>query len=188
MIKQTLAFSLLFALLSTSANLSSAEARGFRRAGQNGVVGAHANNFVGSNGGTWQGAGGGFATRNAGLLGGAFKGAGPNGGSGQGAGLAGWKRGVGGFEKTGMSLKGAGGSTYNGFTKGAYNAQTGQGAYNASHQVHDAQNGKNYGDTNQTSYSNGKGTTQLDTDNHGDYSVNWGKGTKPTITNDTASQ
>lgn len=171
----------------TTASLSPAEAKGFRRTGPNGTIGAAAGRFAGPNGGSLNAAGAGFATRNAGLVGGAFKGIGPKGGTGQGAGLAGWKRGVGGFERTGMSLNGAGGSSYNGFTKGGFNAQTGQGRFSASHQIHDANNGKNYGDTNQTSYSNGKGVTQLDTDNHGDYTVDWGKGQKSSVTKDSSS-
>lgn len=175
---------LALAMFLISINPMDAEARGFRRSGPNGTVGARGGSFVGPNGGRWQAGAGGIGNRNAGLVGGGFRGTGPNGGSGQGAGVAGWRRGTGGFERTGMSLQGAGGSTYNGFTKGAYNAKTGQGAYDASHQVYDAKNGKSYGDANQTTYSNGQGVTQLNTDNHGDYTIDWGKGQQPTMTKD----
>jgi hypothetical protein len=161
------------------------EARGFRYAGPNGAIGAHAGAWTGANGGTFAGARGGFATRNAGLLGGAFKATGPNGGSANGGALAGWKRGVGGFEGTNLNATGPGGSTYNGFTRGKYNAQTGLGTYNSSRQIKDAQNGKNYGYTDNTSFQKGQGgQSQIDTDNHGDYTVDWSKGQKPVVTQD----
>jgi hypothetical protein len=160
-------------------------ARGGRWTGPNGGVGAHAGSYTGANGVTLTGARGGFATRNAGLFGGAFSARGANGGTASGSGAAGYKRGLGAFEGTNMTAVGPKGSTYNGYTRGAYNAQTGQGSYNASHQAYDAQNGKSYGDTNQTSYTKGQGgVTQLDTDNHGDYSIDWAKGQKPVVTQD----
>jgi len=178
----------LLAIIASSPSLTPAEGRAVRAYGPRGYLGAHAHNYVGPNGGTYRGGGGAAIGANGGLLGGAFRGTGPNGGTGSGGGLAGWKRGYGGFEGTQMNLKGANGSTYNGYTRGKYNAQTGQGSYNASHQAYDSQNGKNYGDTNSTSFTKGQGgTTQLDTDNHGDYTATWGAGQKPVITKDPAT-
>ena len=183
-VSRPIIFSLL-AIIAASSSLAPAESRGFRAVGPRGYVGGNAHNFVGPYGGLHQGVGGAAIGPNGGLAGGAFRGTGPNGGTGSGSGLAGWKRGVGGFEGTQMNLKGAGGSTYNGYTRGKYNAQTGQGSYNASHQAYDAQNGKNYGDTNSTSFTKGQGgSTQFDTDNHGDYTATWGAGQKPVITKD----
>jgi hypothetical protein len=179
----TLAFSAsLIAVIAVSC-MQPSQARGWRYAGPNGVAGARGGSYTGANGGTFAGGGGGFATRQAGLLGGAFKGTGANGGTAQGGGLAGWKQGVGGFEGTNMSAKGANGGTYNGSTRGQYNAQTGQGAYNGSHQVYDPQNGQTYGDTNQTTFTKGQGgTTQLDTNHNGDYQINYKPGQAPVVT------
>jgi hypothetical protein len=182
-LSRPITFSLL-AIIAASCCLAPAEARSFRAYGPRGAIGANARAYTNANGGTWGRAGAGAFGPNAGLGGGGFAGSGPN-GSGSGGGVAGYKRGVGAFEGTQMNLKGANGSSYNGYTKGKYNAQTGQGAYNASHQGYDAQNGKTYGDTNNTSFTKGQGgTTQLDTDNHGDYTANWGAGQKPVITKD----
>jgi hypothetical protein len=174
----------LIALLFLVAQVAPADARGFRRSGPNGTVAGSGGSFSGPNGGTFRGGAAGFANANNAFGAAAFRGTGPRGATGQGAAAGGWRRGVGAFERSGMSLKGPGGSSYNGYTKGFYNAKTGQGAYNASHQVADAKNGKTYGDTNQTTYNNGQGVTQLNTDNHGDYTVDWGKGMKPTVQKD----
>jgi hypothetical protein len=149
------------------------------------AAGLFGRQFTGPNGGTFGAAGGGVATPNAGLIGGGFSGTGAYGSKAQGAGLAGWQHGVGAFEGTNASATGPGGSTYNGFSRGQYNAQTGNGTYNSSHQVYDAQNGQNYGSTNSTTYSQGQGgQTQIDTDHHGDYMVDWGQGHAPVITPD----
>jgi hypothetical protein len=153
-----------------------------------GGAGLWGRQFNGPNGGHLGAAAGGVVTPNAGLIGGGFKGTGANGGTAQGGGLAGWRRGVGAFEGTKMSATGPGGSSYNGSTQGQYNAQTGLGTYNASRQVYDAKNGQNYGYTDNTTYAKGQGgQTQIDTDHHGDYTVDWGKGQKPVIIQDGSS-
>ena len=150
-----------------------------------GAAGIQGRQYNGPFGGHYGGLKGGVVTPNAGLVGGAFNASGPNGGSAVSGGLAGWRRGVGAFEGTNTSLRGPGGSTYNGFSRGTYNAQTGTGAYDANRQVSDAKNGQNYGYTNDTTYQKGQGgQTQIDTDHHGDYTVDWGNGQKPTIIND----
>ena len=191
-------------------NILPAEARGFRAAGARGAAGGFQRSgqygsaagiggvaygrgaaglrgarWAGPNGGTYQGGGGGIVGRHAGILGGRFNAAGPNGGTANGGGLAAWKQGVGGYEQSHLNLKGPGGSTYNGSTQGKYNAQTGQGTYDASRQAYDAKNGQNYGYTDQTSYTKGQGgVSQIDTDHHGDYTVDWQKGAKPVVTQD----
>jgi hypothetical protein len=153
-----------------------------------GSAGLWGGRFNGPNGGHLGAAAGGVATPNAGLVGAGFKGTGANGGTVQGAGVAGWKRGVGAFEGTNTSATGPGGSTYNGFSRGIYNAQTGNGSYNSSRQVYNAQNGQNYGYTNSTTYTKGQGgQTQIDTDHRGDYTVDWGKGQMPVVVKDGSS-
>jgi len=163
-------------------------ARYARVSGPRGSAGIAARNLTGPYGGTFSGAAGAVRNAYSGLGGGAFKMTGPNGGSGQGGGVAGYRQGVGAFEGSNLNLKGPNGSTYTGYTRGKYNAQTGQGRYNASHQAYDAKNGKTYGDTNNTTYSNGQGVTQLNTDNHGDYTIDWGKGQQPVVTKDASAQ
>lgn len=180
--------SLMAIVLFMSAIMQPCLAKSIRASGARGTAAAGTHKFQGQHGGTFAGGGARFRTAGVGFGVAGFKGVGPRGGSGQGGAIGGFKRGVGGFEGSRMSLNGPGGSTYNGFTKGVYNAQTQQGSYNASHQVYDAKNGKTYGDTNSTSYSNGKGVTQLDTQNHGDYTIDWGKGQKPDLTKDTTGQ
>jgi hypothetical protein len=179
-IKET--FALATAIFICASTIAPSEARG------SGGRGRGAAGWRTASGAGWKAGGGGIVGRNAGLVGGAFKGKGLNGGTGQGAGIAGWKKGTGAFEHTKMNLHGAGGSTYNGFTNGKYNAKTGTGSYNASHQAYDAKNGQTYGDTNTTTYSNGKGVTQFDTDHHGDYTIDWNKGQKPSVTKDAGTQ
>lgn len=154
---------------------------GGRRFGR-GAAGAAGGRWSGPNGGNTQAAGGGIAGRQAGLIGGGFSGQGPLGGTGQGAGAAGWRKGVGAFEHTGSQFKGPNGSTYAGSTNGKYNAQTGQGSFDSSKQAYDAKNGKNYGYDASTQYQKGQGAdTTIDTQNHGDYSVDWDKGSKPVV-------
>jgi hypothetical protein len=117
------------------------------------------------------------------LGGGAFRAAGPNGGTANGSGAFGYKNGVGAFENTNMTAQGPNGSTYNGYTRGNYNASTGQGTYNSGKQAYDAQNGQKYGYTDQSTYQKGQGgQSTIDTDNHGDYNVNWQPGQAPVVT------
>lgn len=102
---------------------------------------------------------------------------------GQTAGFGARAYGKGGFFGTKTSLAGAGGSTYNGYRLGKYNAQTGQGAYASGKQVYNAKNGNTYGYNQNTAYTKGQGgTTTLDTQNKGDYTVEWAKGQKPVVT------
>jgi hypothetical protein len=171
-------------------------AGGFSRAGQygksagiggfrygRGAAGATAGSFAGPNGGTFRGAGGGFVTPNAGAVGGAYAGNTAAGGSYQGAGGAAWKRGVGGVAQTGVSGTTASGNDFAGYKKGAYNAQTGQGAYDSGKSYTNAQTGQQYGYNQNTDFTRGQGgETTIDTQNKGDYQVDWQKGQKPTVT------
>jgi hypothetical protein len=201
-------------LVILSMQIPSSQARGFHAVGSGALIGAGGRNFPGlnrgrwksvtsrlaaknsghwksvagrlaaQNNGHWKAVVGGFGNQNRGLAGYGFKGTTPNGGTGEGSGIGGWKRGVGGFEGTQMGLKAPNGSSYNGYTRGKYNARTGLGTYDADRQFYNAKNNKDSGWTNDTTYNNGKGVTQIDTDNHGDYTVDWGKGQKPTMTYD----
>ncbi|MDZ4834705.1 MAG: hypothetical protein SGJ27_13085 [Candidatus Melainabacteria bacterium] len=152
-----------------------------------GAAGASAGSFAGPNGGTFRGARGGFVTPNAGAVGGAYAGTSAAGGSYQGAGGAAWKRGVGGVAQTGVSGTTASGNQYAGYKKGAYDAQTGQGAYNSGKSYTNAQTGQQYGYDQNTDFTRGQGgATTIDTQNKGDYQVDWQKGQKPTVTQTSA--
>jgi len=165
----------------------SAQARGWAVANGNGAAGGWGHRFSGPNGGRFAGGGGAIANGNGGVYGRRFSALGANGSYAQGGAAAGWKRGVGAVEGSRLSMRGPGGSTYNGYTGGGYNAQTGNGAFNSSRQVYDAKNGQNYGYTNNSTYARGQGgQTQIDTDHHGDYTVDWGNGQRPVVVQDPA--
>lgn len=116
----------------------------------------------------------------AGIRGGSW--AGPNGGSLQSGGGFGYKRGVGGFRNSGWQGQAANGASGSGYTKNMYNAQTGQGTRSSSEQIQTAA-GKDYGYTGTTNYTKGQGAvTSLDTQNKGDYNIDWQKGQKPVVT------
>ncbi|HEY9733759.1 MAG TPA: hypothetical protein V6C89_17720 [Drouetiella sp.] len=108
--------------------------------------------------------------------------AGPNGGSAQGGAAFGYKRGVGGFRGTKWQGQTANGASGSGWSKNVYNAQTGQGNRSSSEQIQTAA-GKDYGYTGNTSYAKGQGgQTTIDTQNKGDYNIDWQKGQKPVVT------
>ena len=121
-------------------------------------------------------------TPTAGAVGGLYSGTGPNGGSYRGGAGAAWKQGVGGVEQTGFSGTAANGNQYAGYTKGAYNAQTGQGTYNSGKSYTNGQTGQQYGYNQSTQFTKGEGgQTTIDTKNNGDYQVDYQKGQKPTV-------
>lgn len=151
------------------------------RYGQGGA-GASAGSYAGPNGGSfrggragaWKPGTGGFGT-------GAFQATGANGGTGHGSRAAAWQRGVGGYGQTNTQLNGANGNSYNGFKNGAYNAQTGQGQYNSGKSG--TYNSQDYGYEQSTQFTRGQGAqTSIDTVNHGDYTVDYTKGSKPVVT------
>lgn len=148
-----------------------------------GAAGAGAGSWAGPKGGSLNAAGGGFVTPNAGMGAGAFNAAGPNGGTAYGGATGGYKKGVGAFGSSAMHAQGANGSNYNGYKQGAYNAQTGQGGYNSGKDFYNANTGQSYGYDQSTAYQKGQGaTTSLDTQNKGDYTVQWQQGAKPVVT------
>ncbi len=109
---------------------------------------------------------------------------GPNGGSAQGGAAFGYKRGVGGFRGTKWQGQTANGASGSGWSKNVYNAQTGQGTRSSSEQIQTAA-GKDYGYNGSTNYTKGQGgQTTIDTDNKGDYSIEWQKGQKPVVTHE----
>jgi hypothetical protein len=94
----------------------------------------------------------------------------------------GYQRGVGFGRKSGWNGTAANGASGSGYTNSKYNAQTGQGTRSSSEQVKNAA-GQNYGYNGNTSYTKGQGgDSQINTDNHGDYNVDWAKGQKPVVT------
>lgn len=163
-------------LCSNLLNVQPAEARRAFARGPNGAVGAYG----------YQGAYGGRAgaraigyNAGAGIRSGSW--AGPNGGSFNTGGAFGYRRGVGGARGSAWNGTTAAGGSGSGWSKGAYNAQTGQGTRASSEQWNTA-SGKDYGYTGNTSYTKGQGgVSNIDTDNHGDYQVDWAKGQKPVV-------
>jgi len=114
--------------------------------------------------------------------------AGPNGGSLQGSGGSVYKTGVGAEGQRSFNATGPNGATGNGNSNFKYNAQTGQGTQNAAGQF-TSSSGKNYGGSESTNFTKGQGgTTDVTTDNHGSYDVNWAKGTKPVVTSGSTAQ
>jgi len=108
--------------------------------------------------------------------------AGPNGGTAQSGAAFGYKRGVGGFRGSSWQGQAANGASGSGYTKNAYNAQTGQGTRSSSEQIQTA-SGKAYGYNGTTNYTKGQGAqSTIDTQNKGDYTVDWQKGQKPVVT------
>ncbi len=154
-----------------------AEARRAFARGQYGAAGAY-----GSQGtyGSRFGARAMGANMGAGMRGGQW--AGPNGGTAQSAGAFGYKRGVGGFRGSSWQGQAPNGASGAGYSKNVYNAQTGQGTRSSSQQFETAA-GQNYGYNGTTNYTKGQGATStIDTQNKGDYTVDWQKGQKPVVT------
>lgn len=155
-----------------------AEARRMFASGANGGVGGFARS--GQYGSV---AGGGAFRRGQSAAG--FAGAnlaGPNGGTFQGGTAGAFKKGVGGFRKSAFQSTGPNGGSASGYMNSKYNAQTGQGTRNSGFSGQTA-SGQNYGYTGDTNYTKGQGgQTTIDTQNKGDYTVDWQKGQKPVVT------
>jgi hypothetical protein len=156
---------------------SSAEARRVFARGPNGALGGYANQ------GTWgRNAGGAVVGPNAGagLRGGQYTGA--NGGTlNTGGGFA-YKRGVGAARGSAWNGTAPNGTSGAGNSNMKYNAQTGQGTSNSSEQFKNAA-GQTAGYNGNTTFAKGQGgDTQINTDNKGDYNVDWAKGQKPVVT------
>ncbi|MBY0357543.1 MAG: hypothetical protein K2W82_06030 [Candidatus Obscuribacterales bacterium] len=112
-----------------------------------------------------------------------FRGYGPNGGVYKGgrAGMA--IPGVGAVGGRAVSGTSASGNHYAGYGGGAYNAQSGQGLYNGGKSYTHAQTGQQYGYDQSTQFVKGQGgQTTIQTENKGDYTVDWQKGQKPSVT------
>ena len=108
--------------------------------------------------------------------------AGPNGGTFQGANAGAYKRAVGAFRASQFSAAGPNGGSATGYSNNVYNAQTGTGVRNSGKSGTTA-SGQSYGYDGTTDYTKGVGaTTSIDTQNKGDYTVDWQKGTKPVVT------
>lgn len=108
--------------------------------------------------------------------------AGPNGGTASGGAAFGYKRGVGGFRGTQWQAQAPNGASGSGYSRNVYNAKTGQGTRSSSEQLQTA-SGKDYGYTGNTNYTKGQGgETTIDTQNKGDYQIDWQKGQKPVVT------
>ncbi len=108
--------------------------------------------------------------------------AGPNGGTFKGANAGAYKKGVGGARASQFSSQGPNGGSASGYSNNVYNAQTGTGARNSGKDFNTA-SGQSYGYDGSTSYTKGSGATStIDTQNKGDYTVDWQKGTKPVVT------
>jgi hypothetical protein len=156
-----------------------AEARRFFAAGPNGTAGAFASsNQYG------QRAGARVFGKNAGagISGGQYTG--PNGGTFGRAGAFGYQRGVGAARVGGWNATAPDGATASKRVGNVYNAQTGTGTRLVSKDATGA-NGTQYGITKDTNYTKGQGfTSQVDTDRHGDYQVNYAPGSGATITPD----
>jgi hypothetical protein len=161
---------------------SGAEARRAFARGPNGAIGGYASH------GAWGQRAGARAfgpNAGAGIREGTYKGAG--GGTFNTAGGFGYKRGIGAGRSAGWNGTTANGGSGSGYTNMRYNAQTGQGTRNSSEQFKNAA-GQTAGYNGNTSFTKGQGgDTQIDTDHHGDYNVDWAKGQKPVVTSTPAS-
>lgn len=168
---------LLCAVLFSGALAQDANAERVFARGSRGAAGAYA-----AQGQYGARAGARFLGPNAGFSARAGSYAGPNGGALQTGSTAGYKRGVGAFRKSGFSGTTPGGGAASGYSSNVYNAQTGTGTRNSGvDYTHPS--GQQYGYNGTTDYTRGQGgTTTLDTQNKGDYSIDWQKGTKPVVT------
>ena len=97
-----------------------------------------------------------------------------------------YKRGVGAFRAKQFDATGANGGQAAGYMNNVYNAQTGTGTRNSGVSYTNPQ-GQSYGYDGTTNYTKGQGgTTTIDTQNKGDYTVDWQKGEKPVVTQTSA--
>ncbi len=156
---------------------NAADARGFHARGSKGAAGGYARQ--GQYGRSAGAAAVGY-NRGAGFRAGSWNG--PNGGSLQSAGGGAYKRGVGAMRASKFASTGPNGGSASGYSNNVYNAQTGTGVRNSGKDINTA-SGQSYGYDSSTSYTKGQGATStIDTQNKGDYSIDWQKGSKPVVT------
>ncbi|MBP9089501.1 hypothetical protein KBI23_00630 [bacterium] len=162
----------------TAASTTQAEARRGYARGANGAVGGFARQ--GQYGSSVGGRAVRYGSGGAGFRAGSF--AGPNGGTFQGANAGAFKKGIGGARASKFSSQGPNGGSASGYSNNVYNAQTGSGTRNSGKDINTA-SGQSYGYDGSTSYTKGSGATStIDTQNKGDYTVDWQKGAKPVVT------
>ncbi len=143
------------ALILVGALAPASDARGFRARGANGATGAYGRSSANSRSG-------------------AAAAVGYNRGAAFRAGS--WSR------ASKFAAQGVAGGSASGYSNNVYNAQTGTGTRNSGKDFNSA-SGQSYGYDGSTSYAKGQGTTStIDTQNKGDYSVDWQKGSKPIVT------
>ncbi|MBS1989215.1 MAG: hypothetical protein JSS83_01790 [Cyanobacteria bacterium SZAS LIN-3] len=186
----TAKFCLATALLCLTLMPQEVSAQRFYASGANGRAGGFARKFQNGGGAAGFAGRGRYGSAVGGAVatpygGGAFHNAqltGPEGGTLNTRGAGAYKPGVGAFRQgqfSGTTANGGSGSGTSGFK---YNAQTGQGTQATSAQFTSA-SGQNYGGSETTSWTKGQGgTTDIQTDNHGSYDVDWAKGQKPVVT------
>jgi len=177
-----LALTATFLVVLSFATAPQAEARRAFARGANGAIGAFANQgqYGQRAGARALGANQGFGFR-----GGSYQG--PNGSTLQTAQGGAYKRGVGAFRSKQFQANGANGGNANGYMNNAYNAQTGTGTRNSGVSYTNPQ-GQSYGYDGTTNYAKGQGaTTTIDTQNKGDYTIDWQKGQKPVVTQSEAT-
>lgn len=172
------AASIVMAFVALAASTTQVQARGGFARGANGAAGGYARQ------GQYGSSAGGRAVRYgqgaAGFRAGSF--AGPNGGTFQGANAGAFKKGVGGVRASKFTSQGPNGGSASGYSNNVYNAQTGTGTRNSGKDWNTS-SGQSYGYDGSTSYTKGTGATStIDTQNKGDYSVDWQKGAKPVVT------
>lgn len=168
-----------FAHQGQSGSIAAAGARSYGRGAAGGIVGSGKT----SRGGTITGAGIGFATPQRGAFAGGYHGTTAAGSTYNGGAAGAWKKGTGGAFGSSMNATSANGSAYSSYKRGGYSAATAQGQYNSGKTYTNAETGNQYGYDQSTSFVKGQGgTTTLDTQNKGDYTVDWQKGQKPLVT------
>ncbi|PZM77912.1 MAG: hypothetical protein DKT66_26925 [Candidatus Melainabacteria bacterium] len=172
-----LAFTAAFLAVFSMAVTPPAEARRAFARGANGSLGAfaHQGQYGQRAGARALGANQGFGFR-----GGSYQG--PNGSTLQTAQGGAYKKGVGAFRAKQFQATGANGGNASRYMNNAYNAQTGTGTRNSGASYTNPQ-GQSYGYDGTTNYAKGQGaTTTIDTQNKGDYTIDWQKGQKPVVT------
>ena len=107
---------------------------------------------------------------------------GARGGTVNAQGSGSYKNGYGGSASNTWNASGPNGGKSNGYDNGAYNAQTGAGNVNSGANYTNG-SGQQYGYSQQSNFVKGQGgSSTVNTDNHGQYDVNWGGGQKPVVT------
>lgn len=129
--------------------------RGGATAWQKGVGGAHASQFDGTT------ANGGAASRNSNWQ---------------------YQNGVGGSANRDFSVNSASGAAASGYKTNNYDATTGTGTATKGRD-YTAKDGSTYGYDSTTSYTKGEGAQKtIETQNKGDYTIDYSKGSKPVVT------